>query len=207
LSARFCRANELHAKSRNACGNMPSHDARASRRPSRHPSFATRTRSQMRDGMTVSWRDMPPATACGHSRVRAKAHVALDPRLRGPAVRQRWSTTRRPHSRRGHQVVARPRPGPAVRLDDGAQGAHPGRRRRCPTDTSPLQMRSPTTTIGPPSRVSSTLRRRHGARRAGRGAIRGANWSQLACLRPSRDADHATKVPGQSESQHGKGFS
>ena len=44
-------------------------------------------------------------------------------------------------------------------------GAHPGRRRCCPTDTSPSQMRSPTTTIGPPSRVSSTLSRRHGARR------------------------------------------
>ena len=42
-------------------------------------------------------------------------------------------------------------------------GAHPGRRHRYPTDTSPPQMRSPTTTIGPPSRVSSTLSRRHGA--------------------------------------------
>jgi hypothetical protein len=28
-------------------------------------------------------------------------------------------------------------------------------------------------------------------------SIRGANWSQLACLRPPRDADHAAKVPGQ----------
>jgi hypothetical protein len=36
------------------------------------------------------------------------------------------------------------------------------------------------------------------------------SWCELEstrCLRPSRDADHATKVPGQSESQHGKGFS
>src|SRR4029453_10311049 len=28
-------------------------------------------------------------------------------------------------------------------------------------------------------------------------SIRGANWSQLACLRPPGDADHAAKVPGQ----------
>jgi hypothetical protein len=52
--------------------------------------------------------------------------------------------SRRPHTRE-------------ARLIQRHLGAHPRQRRRCPTDTSPSQMRSPTTTIGPPSRVSSTL--------------------------------------------------
>ncbi len=45
-------------------------------------------------------------------------------------------------------------------------GAHPRRRRRYPTDTSPSQMRSPSTTIGPHREGRRPFRRRHGARHA-----------------------------------------
>ena len=47
----------------------------------------------------------------------------------------------------------------------------------------------------------------HASPSAERGAIRGANWSCLVCLQPSRGIDGASKVASQGQSRRGQGFS
>ena len=93
------------------------------------------------------------------------------------------------HSRRGHQVVARPRPGPAVRLDDGARAdprTAPSRLpSRCPRRPGRRSVRAR------PSADGSSSARRPGQRHRDRPV--GLGQHQVDAANPADELD-----PGQS---------